>query len=57
MPKSEPAAIGTAIAAAVNALVLFALDASLTLDQQAAIVTVVTLIAGVMIRSRVNPVA
>ncbi len=57
MPKSEPAAIGTAIAAAINALVLFALDASLTLDQQAAIVTVVTLIAGVMIRSRVNPVA
>lgn len=55
--KSEPAAIGAAAAAAVNAVVLFALDRSLSLDEQGAIVTVVTLIAGLFIRSKVSPVA
>ena len=54
--KNEPAAIGAAVAAAINAVVLFALDQSLTLDEQGAIVTVVTVVAGLFIRSKVTPV-
>lgn len=54
--KSEPAALGAAIAAAVNAVVIFALDKGLSPDEQGAIVTVVTLIAGLVIRSKVTPV-
>lgn len=54
---NEPAAIGAAAAAAINAVVLFALGGSLSVEEQGAIVTVVTLVAGLFIRSKVSPVA
>ncbi len=56
MNTREPAAIGAAVAAVVNALVLFA-GLGLTADQEASIVVVVTMIAGLFIRSKVQPVA
>lgn len=57
MKIAEPAAIGTAIAAAVNMIVLLLLNHDLSNDVQSAIVAVVTLLAGVWVRSRVTPVA
>ena len=57
MRTTEPAVIGTAIAAAVNAVVLFALKHELDPEVQKAIVVIVTLIAGWVVRSRVTPVA
>lgn len=54
---TEPAAIGVSVAAAINAVVLFALGESLTVEEQGAIVTIVTLVAGLFIRSKVTPVA
>jgi hypothetical protein len=54
---SEPAAIGTIVAAAINAIVLFALKHELDPDVQSAIVLIVTMIAGLFIRSKVTPVA
>lgn len=57
MPKTaEPAAITAGFTAAVNAVVLFA-DLGLDADAQAAIVVVLTLIAGLFTRSKVTPVA
>lgn len=52
----EPAAIAAGFAAGVDAIVLFA-DLNLSADQQSAIVVVLTLIAGLFIRSKVTPVA
>ncbi len=51
----EPAAIVAAFTAAVDSIVLFA-DLNLDSDQQAAIVVVLTLIAGLFTRSKVTPV-
>lgn len=55
--KKEPAAIGAGVAAALNAIVMFALGESLSVEEQGAIVTAVTVIAGLFIRSKVSPVA
>lgn len=55
--KAEPAVIGAVVAAAINAVVLVLLKHDLSPDEKAAIVTVVTLLAGVFIRSKVTPVA
>lgn len=55
--RAEPAAIGAAVAAAINLIVLLVLKHELSLEEQAAIVSIVTLIAGLFIRSRVTPVA
>jgi hypothetical protein len=54
--RAEPAAIGAAVAAIINVVVLLVLKQELNLEEQAAIVTVVTLIAGLFIRSQVTPV-
>ncbi len=54
--SKEPAAVGTFAATILNAVVLFA-DLGLDGEQQGAIVTVITLIAGAFIRSKVTPVA
>jgi hypothetical protein len=54
--KTEPAAVAAGFTAATNAVVLFA-DLNLSADQQASIVVVLTLIAGLFIRSKVTPVA
>lgn len=54
--KGEPAAITGLAAAFLNAMVLFA-DLDLTGDQQGVIVTAITIIAGMFIRSKVTPVA
>lgn len=57
MPKTEPAAIGAIVAAALNVVVLLVLKKELSLEEQAAIVTAVTLVAGLFVRSKVTPVA
>lgn len=56
MQTREPAAIGAFAAAILAAITNFA-DLGLTGDQQGAITTVVILIAGFFIRSKVTPVA
>lgn len=53
--KSEPAAVTAIIVAILDAVVLFA-DLDLSGDQQSAIVVALTLIAGMVIRSKVTPV-
>lgn len=53
--KREPAAVTSLVAAAVSAVALFA-HIDLTADQQGAIAVVVTLLAGLFIRSQVTPV-
>lgn len=53
--KTEPAAIGAVSAAVVNLVVLLVLKKELSLEEQAAIVSVVTVIAGLFIRSQVTP--
>jgi hypothetical protein len=53
----EPAAIGGVVAAILNLIVLLVLDQELSIEEQAAIVGAVTLVAGLFIRSRVTPVA
>lgn len=55
--RGEPAVIGAALAAAINAVVLLLLNHELDRDVQEAIVIVVTALAGVFIRQRVRPVA
>jgi hypothetical protein len=55
--KAEPAVIGAAVAAAINAVVLLLLKHDLDPDARNASVSLVTLIAGVFIRTRVTPVA
>lgn len=55
--KGEPAVIGAALAALINAVVLLLLKHELEPDVKAAIVVVVTALAGVFVRSRVQPVA
>lgn len=52
----EPAAITAGFTAAVSSIVLFA-HLGLGADAQAAIVVVLTLIAGLFTRSKVSPVA
>jgi hypothetical protein len=56
MTKTEPAAVATVIAALINGIVLIFLKEELTGDVQAAIVTVITFIAGLWTRSQVTPV-
>lgn len=53
----EPAVIATGIAGIINAVVLLATGEALDAEAQAAIVTVVTLIAGVIVRQLVTPVS
>jgi threonine/homoserine efflux transporter RhtA len=53
--KSEPAVIAATVAAIVNLAVVLLLHRDLTVEEQAAIVTVVTAVAGVFIRSQVVP--
>jgi hypothetical protein len=53
--KREPAVATSVIASAVSAVALFA-HIDLTADQQGAIAVVVTLLAGLFIRSQVTPV-
>lgn len=55
--KAEPAVIGAAVAALINAIVLIVLKQELSVDERTAIVTVVTIIAGLFVRSKVTPVA
>ena len=57
MKTNEPVAIVAAIATVINAIVLLVFKQELSLDEQAAIVSVVTLIAGFIARSRVTPVS
>lgn len=52
----EPAAITAGFTALVSSIVLFA-NLGLTADAQSSIVVVLTLIAGLFIRSKVSPVA
>jgi hypothetical protein len=54
--KAEPAVIGAAVAAIINLIVLLVFKHELGTEEKAAIVTVVTLVAGVFIRSQVTPV-
>ena len=53
--KAEPAAIGAVVAAVLNAVVLLVLKKELSIEEQTAIVTVVTVIAGLFIRQNVTP--
>jgi hypothetical protein len=52
---AEPAVIGAAVAAIINLAVLLWLGEELTAEQQGAIITVVTVIAGLFVRSQVTP--
>ena len=54
--KTEPAAIGAALAAIINVVVLLVLKKELSLEEQSAIVAVVTIIAGLFVRANVTPV-
>lgn len=54
--KAEPAVIGAVVAAVINAVVLIVFKQELDTEEKAAIVTVVTLIAGLFVRSQVSPV-
>lgn len=51
----EPAVLAAAVAAIISAAVLLITGTELGEEAQAAIVTVITLIAGAVIRSRVTP--
>lgn len=53
--RAEPAVLGAALAAVINVLVLLVFNEGLSKDQETAIVTVVTLVAGFFIRSKVTP--
>lgn len=53
--KTEPAAIGGIAAAAINAVVLLVLKHDLDPEVRTAIVTVVTVLAGLAIRTQVSP--
>lgn len=53
--KAEPAVIGTAVAAVISVVVLLVFGRELEKEEEAAIVGVVTLIAGLFIRSQVSP--
>ncbi len=52
----EPAVIGAAVAAIISALVLIVFGRKLEAEEEAAIVSVVVLIAGLFVRGRVSPV-
>ena len=54
--KAEPAVIAGVVAAVINVVALLVFGEELTIEQEAAIVGVVTTIAGVYIRSQVTPV-
>lgn len=56
MPKSEPAAVTAIATALVDAVVLFA-NVGIDADAKHAVVVVLTLVAGLFIRSKVSPVA
>lgn len=55
--KTEPVAVATAFAAIINAVVLIVLKKELSVEEQTAIVTAVTVMWGAFARSRVKPVA
>jgi hypothetical protein len=57
MKTAEPAVIGAAVAALINALVLLLLKQELSIEERTAIVTVVTALWALWTRSRVTPVA
>jgi hypothetical protein len=54
--KTEPAVVGAAIAAVLNAIVLLVFKTELGTEEKAAILTVVNLAAGLFIRANVTPV-
>lgn len=54
--RAEPAVIGAAVAAVINAIVLLVFKQELGTEEKTAIVTVVTLVAGLFIRQQVTPV-
>jgi hypothetical protein len=56
MPKSEPAMWGTALAAVISVVTLLVFGRELEKEEEAAIIGVVTLIAGFYVRSQVSPV-
>ncbi len=53
----EPAVIGTLVAAIISAIVLIVFGRKLGTEEEAAIVSVVVLIAGLFVRQNVTPVA
>jgi hypothetical protein len=53
--KTEPAVIGAAVAAIINLVVLLVLKQELSIEEQSAIVAVVTIVAGFFVRSQVTP--
>jgi hypothetical protein len=53
--SKEPAVIGTALAAVINLIVLLVFDHELSEEQTVAIVSVVTIAAGLFVRSKVTP--
>lgn len=53
--RAEPAIIGAAVAAVVNLIVLLVFKQELGTEEKAAVVTVVTLAAGLFVRSQVTP--
>jgi hypothetical protein len=57
MPKTEPAAVAAALAAAISVVVLLVFKHELSQEESAAIIGVVTLLAGLWTRSKVSPVA
>ena len=54
--KAEPAVLAAAFAAVLNVLVLLVFGRELEKEEEAAIVTVITIVAGFFIRSKVTPV-
>jgi hypothetical protein len=56
MKNKEPAVIGTAVAAVISAVTLIVFGQELDKTQEAAIVGVVTILAGLFVRSQVSPV-
>ena len=57
MNTKEPAVLGAAFAALVNALAIFVFGEDLSEEQTGAIVVTITVLAGFFIRSKVTPVA
>jgi hypothetical protein len=56
MTSKEPAVIGTAVAAVISVVTLIVFGQELTKEQEAAVVGVVTILAGLFVRSQVSPV-
>ena len=54
--KAEPAVLAAAFAAVLNVIALLVLDRELDQEETAAVIAVVTILAGFFIRSKVTPV-